>query len=132
PALPGGPGGGPLPFRGAIVMAGVSFTYDGASSPALAALDLTIRRGEAVGVVGATGAGKSTLVDLLCGLLSPTAGRVTIDGHDLREVRHAWGRAIGYVPQTVGLVDDSLSRNIPLGLAPHPLHHHPLPPPVPL
>jgi len=117
PALAGDTGGAPLPFRDVIVMAGVSFTYDGASRPALAALDLTIRRGEAVGVVGTTGAGKSTLVDLLCGLLSPTAGRVTIDGHDLREVRHAWGRAIGYVPQTVGLVDDSLSRNIALGVA---------------
>jgi ATP-binding cassette subfamily C protein len=117
PGLPADTGGAPLPFSDAIALAGVSFSYDGAARPAVVDVDLTIRRGEAVGVVGATGAGKSTLVDLLCGLLVPTSGRVLIDGRDLREVPRAWGRAIGYVPQTVGLVDDSLSRNIAFGVA---------------
>jgi ABC-type multidrug transport system fused ATPase/permease subunit len=117
PGLPADTGGAPLPFSHAIVLAGVSFTYDGAARPAVVDLDLTIRRGESVGVVGATGAGKSTLVDLLCGLLVPTSGRVLIDGRDLREAQRAWRRAIGYVPQTVGLVDDSLRRNVALGIA---------------
>src|SRR5262249_20880494 len=90
--------GAPLPFADAIVLEHVSFTYEDAEHPALTDLDLTIRRGDAIGIVGPTGAGKSTLVDVLCGLLAPTVGRVLIDGRDLREVPRAWGRAIGYVP----------------------------------
>jgi ATP-binding cassette subfamily C protein len=109
--------GAPLPFADAIALEHVSFTYEDAERPALADLDLTIRRGDAIGIVGPTGAGKSTLVDVLCGLLAPTAGRVLIDGRDLREVPRSWGRAIGYVPQAVALVDDSLRRNIALGVA---------------
>ena len=117
PGLASDAAGAPLPFTDAIVLEHVSFTYEDAERPALADLDLTIRRGDAVGIVGPTGAGKSTLVDVLCGLLAPMAGRVLIDGRDLREVPRAWGRAIGYVPQAVALVDDSLRRNIALGVA---------------
>jgi ATP-binding cassette subfamily C protein len=100
----------------AIVLDGVSFTYEGAPAPALAGVELEIRRGESVGVVGTTGAGKSTLVDVLIGLLQPTAGRVLVDGRDLRERRRAWQRAIGYVPQAIVLVDDTLRRNVALGV----------------
>jgi ATP-binding cassette, subfamily B, bacterial PglK len=117
PGLASDAASAPLPFTDAIVLEHVSFTYEDAERPALTDLDLTIRRGDAVGVVGPTGAGKSTLVDVLCGLLVPTAGRVLIDGRDLREVPRAWGRAIGYVPQAVALIDDSLRRNIALGVA---------------
>jgi len=105
-----------LRFESAIVLARVSLTYEGAPRPALAEIDLTIRRGESVGVVGATGAGKSTLLDVLIGLLPPTSGQVLIDGCDLRQAPRAWQRMIGYVPQTVVLVDDSLRRNIALGV----------------
>src|SRR5262249_38550983 len=85
-AMPDAPGQGgepveePLPFADAIVLSRVSFTYEGAPRPALDDVDLVVRRGEMVGVVGATGTGKSTLVDVLIGLLPPTSGRVLVDG----------------------------------------------------
>ena len=65
--------------------------------------------------MGPTGAGKSTLADLLAGLLNPTEGQITVDGRPLGEEPRAWQRSIGYVPQTVHLIDDSLRRNIALG-----------------
>ena len=79
-------------------------------------VDIVLRRGEWLGVVGATGAGKSTLVDLVVGLLEPTHGRITVDGVDLRRCAPAWQRLIGYVPQSVFLVDDTLRRNVALGV----------------
>jgi ATP-binding cassette, subfamily B, bacterial PglK len=105
-----------LPFDDRIELAGVSYVYEGGAAPVLRDVDLVIRRGESVGIVGLTGAGKSTLVDLLLGLLTPTYGRITVDGRDLATHRRAWQRRIGYVPQAIVLVDDTLRRNVALGL----------------
>jgi ATP-binding cassette subfamily C protein len=103
-------------FSDRLLVERVSFAYDGAPEPALRDIDLTIARGESVGIVGATGAGKTTLMDLIIGLIVPTAGRVTVDGRDLREIAPAWQQQIGYVPQSIYLIDDSIRRNIALGL----------------
>ena len=73
---------------------------------------MTVARGESVGIVGRTGAGKSTLVNLLSGLLTPTAGQIRVDGIDIQQARRAWQTQIGYVPQEFFLVDDTLRRNI--------------------
>jgi ATP-binding cassette subfamily C protein len=105
-----------MPFTDRIVVAGVAYTYPGSHTPALHDVHLTIRRGESIGIVGPTGAGKSTLVDLLIGLLQPSCGRIMIDGVALPERRRSWQRQIGYVPQTIFLADDSLRRNITLGI----------------
>ena len=75
-----------------------------------------IERGQSVGIVGPTGAGKSTLVDVLLGLLPPTTGRVLIDGEPLEGRERAWQRQIGYVSQDVYLLDDTLRRNIAFGI----------------
>jgi ATP-binding cassette subfamily C protein len=83
---------------------------------ALRDINLDIGRGESVGIVGATGAGKSTLVDLLMGLLPPTSGRVTVDGEDIENDVSGWRARIGYVSQQIYLTDDTLRRNIALGL----------------
>ena len=91
-------------------------SYEDATRPALEDIDLVIRRGESVGIVGATGAGKSTLVDVLLGLLRPTSGRVLLDGEDLTGYERAWQRLIGYVPQDPYLLDDTLRRNIAFGI----------------
>jgi ATP-binding cassette subfamily C protein len=94
----------------------VSFRYDDSTAPALDDITFTIARGESIGIVGPTGAGKSTLVDVLLGLLAPTAGRVLIDGEPLAGRERAWQRQIGYVPQDVYLLDDTLRRNIAFGI----------------
>jgi ATP-binding cassette, subfamily B, bacterial PglK len=106
----------PLPFRDRVVVENVSFTYDGNDGPTLDRINLEIPRGRSLGIVGATGAGKSTLVDLLIGLSTPTTGRITIDGVDLRGNESAWHRQLGMVSQEVFLLDDTLRRNIALGL----------------
>jgi ATP-binding cassette subfamily C protein len=94
----------------------VSFQYEESAAPALAHLTFSIARGESIGIVGPTGAGKSTLVDVLLGLLSPTSGRVLIDGEPLAGRERAWQRQVGYVPQDVYLLDDTLRRNIAFGI----------------
>jgi ABC-type multidrug transport system fused ATPase/permease subunit len=99
-----------------IVCDDVSFRYDADGPPALDHVSVTIRRGQSVGIVGATGAGKTTLVDLLLGLLAPTSGQVLIDGVPLAGRERAWQRQIGYVSQDVYLLDDSLRRNIAFGI----------------
>ena len=94
----------------------MSFGYDGGPPLALERISFTINRGESIGIVGPTGAGKSTLVDVLLGLLPPTSGRVVIDGEPLEGRERAWQRQIGYVSQNIYLLDDSLRRNIAFGI----------------
>lgn len=108
----------PGPFVSSIELDDVSFTHPGAARPSLRQVSLVVRRGESLGIVGSTGAGKSTLIDLLTGLLDPTEGRVLVDGVDLRQDRPAWQAGLGYVPQAVFLLDDTLRANVALGIAP--------------
>jgi ABC-type multidrug transport system fused ATPase/permease subunit len=96
-----------------LVLDGVGYRHVGAPRPALADVSLVLRRGEALGVVGHTGAGKSTLVAVLLGLLEPTSGRARVDG---RPLDAAWQRRLGWVPQDVYLLDDSVRRNVALGV----------------
>ena len=107
----------PAAFAKEISLEKVSFQYEGASSLALDSVDLRIARGESLGVVGRTGSGKSTLVDLLLGLLSPSDGRVAVDGRDIGSALAGWQSQLGYVPQDVYLMDDTLLRNVALGFA---------------
>ena len=95
----------------------LSFRFDGADRDALGDVTFEIRKGESIGVVGPTGAGKSTLIDVLMGLLSPSAGSVTVDGSDVHTHARGWQRNLGVVPQTTFLLDDTLRRNIALGVA---------------
>lgn len=105
----------PLPFEDAVRFDHVSFRYAGADEDALRDIDLEIRRGESIGIAGATGGGKTTLVDLFCGLLLPTEGKITVDGVDLSVHSRAWQRNIGVVHQSSFLTDDTLRRNVAFG-----------------
>jgi ATP-binding cassette, subfamily B, bacterial PglK len=106
----------PADGPGRITFEGVTFRYSPDAPPAVRDLSITIEPGESIGIVGPTGGGKSTLVDLMTGLLAPTSGSVCIDGVDLRTCTRAWQRRLGVVPQSVFLIDDTLRRNVALGL----------------
>ena len=106
----------PGPVAQGITFEGVSFTYPGSEEPALADLNLTIRPGERLALVGENGAGKSTLVKLLMGLYQPTAGRILVDGVELREMAPAdWYRRFGTVFQDFRRYQSSVRDNITAG-----------------
>lgn len=102
-------------FRSELCFESVDFTYEGEGPPVLRAIHFTLPAGGSLGVIGPTGSGKSTLIDLLLGLIEPRAGRVTVDGRNLVEVRDEWQAGIGMVPQSVFLLDDTLRRNVAFG-----------------
>jgi ABC-type multidrug transport system fused ATPase/permease subunit len=106
-----------IAFDRTIALEGVSFLYPGAAKGSIESVSLTIPKGQSVAFVGPSGAGKTTAVDILLGLLQPTAGRLLVDGVDVAANLRSWQDRIGYVPQTIYLLDDSLRRNIALGIA---------------
>ena len=94
----------------------VSYVYPGRDRPVLQEIRLEIPAGTSIGLVGLTGAGKSTIIDLILGLLLPTSGQITVDGEDLRHHLAAWRKMIAYVPQHPYLTDDTVRRNIAFGV----------------
>lgn len=104
-------------MRETLEAAHVTFQYEETQAPVLRDVSFTVRRGESVAIVGVTGAGKSTLVDVLIGLLPPASGSVLVDGVTIADRVEGWQRNIGYVPQAPFLLDDTLKRNIALGVA---------------
>ncbi len=106
-----------LPFDQSVRLDDLWFTYPGAQEPVVKCLDLTIPKDSTVGFVGPTGCGKTTLIDIILGLLRPTAGQVLIDGVPLteRNLRN-WQGQLGYVPQFIYLSDDTVTRNIAFGI----------------
>lgn len=106
-----------LPFEDSLRLEGVSYRYETADRDALSDITLRIRRGEQIGICGPTGGGKSTLVDVIAGLLTPTSGQVLVDQKDIDSNVPGWQRNLGMVPQMVFLTDDTLRRNIALGIA---------------
>ena len=110
-----------LNFNSAIEVRNMSFRFDDADEGqwTLRNLNLTIRKGEKVGIQGTSGAGKTTLFNLLLGFLSPTEGEILIDGHPLdNKIRRSWQTSIGYVSQHVYIEDSTLAGNIALGVDP--------------
>lgn len=102
-----------LPFAHQLELSDVSFAYSGIDKPALAHINLTINKGDYIGVVGPTGSGKSTLVDIIMGLLLPTSGCVQLDGVLLDHSNRAhWRHQIAHVPQKIFLSSGSIESNI--------------------
>ncbi|NNU16845.1 ABC transporter ATP-binding protein [Parvularcula sp. ZS-1/3] len=102
-----------LRLNDSLELRGLSYTYPEAKVPALDGIDLRIDSRQSIGIVGQTGAGKTTLVDVVLGLLKPTEGEIVVDGAVIGATnRRAWQFSIGYVPQTIFLVDDSIAANI--------------------
>jgi len=100
-----------------IVLRELCFNYEEGHDLTIDRVDLRIAKGEFIGIIGTTGAGKSTLVDLILGLLKPSSGTVEIDGVDIHVDLAGWQKNIGYVPQSIFLMDETISTNVAFGIA---------------
>jgi ABC-type multidrug transport system fused ATPase/permease subunit len=94
----------------------VSFRYPTRDDPTLFDINLTIKKGEAVGIIGPSGSGKSTLIDLLLGFLEPDKGEILLNNSSIFNDLNKWRDKIAFMPQQVYLIDDSIVRNVALGL----------------
>jgi ABC-type multidrug transport system fused ATPase/permease subunit len=104
-----------IEFRREIVFRKVSFTYAAEGAEILSSIDLSITKGSRVGIVGSTGSGKSTFLDVIMGLLKPTGGQILVDGVEITDTnRQAWQKHIAHVPQNIFMYDSSVGDNIAL------------------
>lgn len=107
----------PLPARRKVALRGVTFAYPGTRHPVLEGLDLDFDANSTVALVGTTGAGKTTVVDLLLGLLRPQEGALVVDDVEVTdEILPRWQQNLGYVPQVIYLSDDTVAGNIAFGV----------------
>lgn len=102
-------------FKGKALIENVSFTYPGTNSPTIKDVSLEVREGEVIAIVGPSGAGKTTLIDLLLGLLEPDYGSITISEKSPRQAIKSWPGAISYVPQDILISEGSILENVILG-----------------
>ena len=106
----------PLKFQKEINLKNLSFSYPIRKEFALSKISMTIKKGDFVGIIGETGSGKSTLINLLTGLLKSSEGNVEVDELNINANLTEWHKKIGYVPQSVYLIDDTVRKNIAFGL----------------
>jgi len=102
-------------FSRHIEIRDVSFGYEERDTPVLEGVNQRIARGEKIGIVGPSGSGKSTLVDILLGVVPPVQGQIVVDGVPIADGVTSWQRQIGYVPQEIYLLDDTIGRNVAFG-----------------
>jgi ABC-type multidrug transport system fused ATPase/permease subunit len=106
-------------FSGQIVLDEVNYGYPNASKLSLNAVSLEIKKGQSIALIGKSGAGKTTLVDVILGLLIPQSGDIKVDGVSIYTNLRSWQNKLGYVPQSIFLIDDTLARNIAFGVPDH-------------
>jgi ATP-binding cassette, subfamily B, bacterial PglK len=106
-----------IPFEQSVTLKDVGFAYAAEAGFSLKGIGLTILKGQKIGVLGTTGSGKSTLMDIMMALLEPTSGDILIDGRALDgDSRRAWQKHIAHVPQSIFLSDTSVAENIAFGV----------------
>ena len=105
-----------LPAADAVRFEHVTFRYPGTEKEILSDLSVELPLKKSIGLVGSSGAGKTTFMDLLLGLLSPDQGRICYGDSDIRDYPDAWGHKLGYIPQSIYLADDTIRRNVAFGI----------------
>ena len=105
-----------LDFSHQITLDQVSYTYPGAANPSVQNISLVVEKGQAIALIGKSGAGKTTLVDIILGLLQPQSGDIEVDGISVYKDLRQWQNLIGYIPQSIFLMDDTAERNIAFGV----------------
>ena len=105
-------------LENAVVLNSIVFAYPNSTKPSLKNINLTISAFSRVGFVGVTGSGKTTIADVILGLLEPQLGNIEIDGHRITKLNNeSWQRSLGYVPQRIYLANDTIAANIAFGIA---------------
>lgn len=103
-------------FQKDVALNRISFTYESTKTKILDDVTIKIKRNQSIGIIGKSGAGKSTVVDIILGLLLPNTGEVLVDGQNIQDNILGWRSQIGYVPQSVFLTDGSLKSNVAYGV----------------
>lgn len=103
-------------FEREIKLSGIKFSYSKNDKRVLDGVDMVIKKGSAIGLIGASGAGKTTLSDIILGLYRPQSGEIYMDGINIEDIGENWHHITGYVPQSVYLSDASVRRNIAFGI----------------
>ena len=106
----------PVSFTKEVKLEGITYRYPNTETDILKNAEVSIPIGGSVGFIGPSGAGKSTTVDILLGLLHPQKGRVTVDGVDIKTNLPGWYAKIGYVPQMIFMLDDTIRNNVAYGV----------------
>ena len=105
-----------ITFNNKIIIHNIYWKYKNSPDYVLKGVNIEIKKGESIALIGMSGAGKTTLADVILGLFIPQQGKISMDGEDIRTIPHTWAKTIGYVPQTVYLTDDTIRANIAFGL----------------
>ncbi|MCG5060323.1 MAG: ABC transporter ATP-binding protein [Limnoraphis sp. WC205] len=106
-------------FNHQVVLEQVTYSYPNASEIALEKISLTLEKGKSIAFIGKSGAGKTTLADVILGLLTPQSGDIQVDGQSIYSNLRLWQNLIGYIPQSIFLTDDTIERNIAFGVPDH-------------
>lgn len=106
-----------LDFKDKIEIKKLTYYYPNTESPVLQNVNLEIKKGETIALIGASGAGKTTLADIMLGVLEPQTGDVVVDGVSIYNNMDMWHLQLGYIPQTIYLSDDTVKNNVAFGIA---------------
>jgi ATP-binding cassette, subfamily B, bacterial PglK len=113
-----------LTFANEISLDAVTYCYPNTPETALNSVSLTIKKGQSIAFIGKSGAGKTTLIDVILGLLIPQVGDITVDGKTIYSNLRYWQNMIGYIPQSIFLIEDTIEKNIAFGVPEHLINYN--------